>query len=121
MVSRSETHAAPRSVSTPKAMPLCAATSDEAASAVDSGRAPKYQTSPDRCAIHVIAPEATFVHVHKMALESGLRFSHYLNRFLNEAFPYSPEPRVEWPALSPRPAYNHPAPPHRSQPCEEHE
>jgi len=55
----------------------------------------KYQTPAGHRVIHVIVPEATFVHVHKMALESGLRFSHYLNRFLNEAFPYSPEPRVE--------------------------
>ena len=55
----------------------------------------KYQTPVGHRVIHVIVPEATFAHVHKMALESRLRFSHYLNRFLNEAFPYSPEPRVE--------------------------
>ncbi len=55
----------------------------------------KYRTPAGHRVIHVIVPEATFVHVHKMALESGLRFSHYLNRFLNEAFAYSPEPRVE--------------------------
>jgi len=62
---------------------------------VNPAKKPKYQTPAGHRVIHVIVPEATFVHVHKMALESGLRFSHYLNRFLNEAFPYSPEPRVE--------------------------
>ncbi len=55
----------------------------------------KYRTPPGQRVIHVLVPEHTFVHVHKMALESGLRFSHYLVRFLNEAFAYPPEPRAE--------------------------
>ena len=53
---------------------------------------PKYQTPPGHRVIHAVVPEATFVHVHKMALESGMRFSHYLARFLEEAFPYPASP-----------------------------
>jgi len=53
-------------------------------------RPSRYRTPPGKRVIHVLVPEATFVHVHKMALESGLRFSHYLARFLDEAFPHPP-------------------------------
>lgn len=71
-------------------------TTDQAAGPeTPAGGAPKYPTPPGRRVIHVLVPEATFVHVHKMALESGLRFSHYLARFLDEAFPYPAEPRSE--------------------------
>jgi len=59
---------------------------------VNPAKKHKYRAPAGQRVIHVLVPEATFVHVHKMALESGLRFSHYLNRFLNEAFPYPPEP-----------------------------
>jgi hypothetical protein len=55
----------------------------------------RYRTPPGKRVIHVLVPEATFVHVHKMALESGLRFSHYLARFLDEAFPYPADPASE--------------------------
>lgn len=51
---------------------------------------PRYCTPPGHRVIHAVVPETTFVHVHKMALESGMRFSHYMARFLEEAFPYSP-------------------------------
>jgi hypothetical protein len=50
----------------------------------------RYRTPPGQRVIHVLVPEETFVHVHKMALESGMRFTHYLCRFLEEAFPYAP-------------------------------
>jgi len=70
-------------------------TNDQTRAPTTTGGGRKYRTPQGQRVIHVLVPEATFVHVHKMALESGLRFSHYLNRFLNEAFPYSPEPRVE--------------------------
>lgn len=63
----------------------------QAPATANPAKKPKYQTPAGHRVIHVIVPEATFVHVHKMALESGLRFSHYLNRFLTEAFPYRPE------------------------------
>lgn len=53
------------------------------------GREPKYRTPPGHRVIHAVVPEAIFVHVHKMALESGMRFTHYLVRFLEDAWPYS--------------------------------
>ncbi len=48
----------------------------------------RYKTPPGHRIIHAVVAETTFVHAHKMALESGMRFSHYLARFLEEAFPY---------------------------------
>jgi hypothetical protein len=72
---------------------MATTTTDRQAS---SGQAPtrchRYKTPPGQRVIHVVVPEATFVHVHKMALESSMRFSHYLARFLEEAFPYPAGP-----------------------------
>ncbi len=49
----------------------------------------KHRTPAGHRVIHLVVPESTFVHVHKQALESGMRFSQYMNKFLLEAFPYS--------------------------------
>ncbi len=48
-----------------------------------------YRTPPGHRILHVVIPDATFTLLHKAALDSGMKFTQFMNRFLTEAHPYN--------------------------------
>jgi len=48
----------------------------------------KFRTPPGHRILHLVIPDSTFALLHKAAIDSHMRFSHYMGRFLREALPY---------------------------------
>jgi hypothetical protein len=53
-----------------------------------SSRNSKYRTPPGHRVLHLVIPAETFALLHKAAIDSDMKFTHYMHRFLKEAFPY---------------------------------
>ena len=53
---------------------------------------PKYRTPAGHRVLHLVIPAETFALLHKAAIDSNMKFTHYMNRFLKEAFPYGSLP-----------------------------
>jgi len=49
----------------------------------------KYRTPPGHRILHLVIPKETFVLLHKAAIDSDMKFTAYMLRFLKEAFPYN--------------------------------
>ena len=66
--------------------------------AFPSSENPRHRTPPGHRVLHLVIPDETFIQLHRAAIDSGMRFSHYMKRYLKEAFPYShpehPQPTV---------------------------
>lgn len=50
--------------------------------------APKYRTPPGHRVLHLVIDQATFDLLHIQAIRSRMKFTAYMQRFLQEAFPY---------------------------------
>ena len=61
---------------------------------------PKYRTPPGHRVLHLVIDQATFDLLHIQAIRSRMKFTAYMQRFLQEAFPYS-EPIAPAPSTSP--------------------
>lgn len=62
---------------------------------------PKHRTPPGHRVLHLVIPDETFTLLHRAAIESrpSMRFSHFMRRFLKEAFPYD-QPEHPHPATA---------------------
>jgi hypothetical protein len=49
---------------------------------------PKYKTPPGHRVLHLVIPAETFAQLHRAAIDSNMRFTAYMGRFLKEALPY---------------------------------
>jgi hypothetical protein len=55
----------------------------------DSEKTSKHRTPPGHRVLHLVIDQATFDHLHIQAIHSRMKFTAYMTRFLQEAFPYS--------------------------------
>jgi hypothetical protein len=78
--------------------PMSTATHDQPVKPVSSpSKKPKYRTPPGHRILHLIIPAETFVLIHKAAIDSDMKFTAYMNRFLKEAFPFTDPEHVRRP------------------------
>jgi hypothetical protein len=71
---------------------------EQATQAATPKNAPRYCTPPGNRVLHLVVPAETFALIHRAAIDSNMRFTAYMHRFLKEAFPYhgpeSPSPSI---------------------------
>ena len=78
---------------------MSTSTHDQPVSADSPPRsAHKYRTPPGHRVLHLVIPAATFSLIHKAAIDSDMKFTAYMNRFLLEAFPFTDRGMTERPA-----------------------
>jgi hypothetical protein len=69
---------------------MSTSTHDQPATSVSTPRKlHKYRTPPGHRVLHLVIPAETFALIHKAAIDSEMKFSAYMNRFLKEAFPFT--------------------------------
>lgn len=64
-------------------------TENNATTAAPTTKTHKYRTPPGHRVLHLVIPTQTFALLHKAAIDSEMKFTAYMQRFLMEAFPYN--------------------------------
>ncbi|CAN5605553.1 hypothetical protein BH23PLA1_BH23PLA1_36880 [soil metagenome] len=64
-------------------------THTQPAAPAPTGEGPRYRTPPGHRVLHLVIPSETFALIHKAAIDSNMKFTAYMHRFLKEAFPYT--------------------------------